>query len=135
MLIRYHPISQSRNKLISNGEQLFKATNSSPITLGVISPQKLYDNFSTNSQINPGTSDENRNSKVRTIKILLDSGASASNVCEDVLYKRHRILKDEKSKWSTMEGTFNTTFVTEIILKLPELNHSTKIYAKCHLTN
>ena len=26
-------------------------------------------------------------------------------------------------------------FVTEIILKLTELNHSAEIYAKCHLTN
>ena len=32
-----------------------------------------------------------------------------------------------------MAGTFTTTFVTEIILKLPELNLSAKIYAKCHL--
>ena len=31
-----------------------------------------------------------------------------------------------------MAGTFNTYFVTEIIL---ELNHSTEIYVKCHLTN
>ena len=29
---------------------------------------------------------------------------------------------------------FNT-FVTEIILKLKELNHSTEIHAKCQLTN
>ena len=34
-----------------------------------------------------------------------------------------------------MAGSFNTTFVTEIILKLPELNHSAKIYAKCYLAN
>ena len=34
-----------------------------------------------------------------------------------------------------MAGTFNTTFVTELILKLPELNHSADIYVKCHLTN
>ena len=34
-----------------------------------------------------------------------------------------------------MAGTFNTTFVREIILKLPELNHSAEIYAKCHLTD
>ena len=34
-----------------------------------------------------------------------------------------------------MAGTFNTSFVTEIILKLPELNHSAEIYAKCHLTD
>ena len=34
-----------------------------------------------------------------------------------------------------MVGTFNTIFATEIISKLPELNHSSKFYAKCHLTN
>ena len=32
-----------------------------------------------------------------------------------------------------MAGTFNTTFVIEIILKLPKFNHSAEIYAKCHL--
>ena len=54
---------------------------------------------------------------------------------KDVLYKRRRILKDKKNKRSTMAGTFNTSFVTEIILKLPELNHSAEIYTKCRLTN
>ena len=34
-----------------------------------------------------------------------------------------------------MAGTFNTSFVTEIIIKLPELNHSTEIYAIYHLTD
>ena len=64
--------------------------------------------------------DENKNSKVCTVKILLDSGASASIVRNDVLYERHKILKDKTNKWSTMAVTFNTTFVTEIMLKLPK---------------
>ena len=34
-----------------------------------------------------------------------------------------------------MAETFKTTFVTELKLKLPELNDSAKIFAKCHLTN
>ena len=34
-----------------------------------------------------------------------------------------------------MAGTFNTTFVTEMKLKFPELHHSAKIYAKCHFIN
>ena len=34
-----------------------------------------------------------------------------------------------------MAGTFNTTPLSEIILKLPELNHSAENYAKCHLTD
>ena len=34
-----------------------------------------------------------------------------------------------------MAETFNMTFVTKLILKLPELNHSAEVYAKCHLTD
>ena len=34
-----------------------------------------------------------------------------------------------------MAGTFNTTFITETIYEILELNHSAEIYAKCHLTN
>ena len=56
-------------------------------------------------------------------------------VRKDVIYKHHKIVKDKKNKWSTMAGAFKTTFVTEIILKLPELNHSAEISTKCHLTN
>ena len=69
------------------------------------------------------------------INILLDSGASALIIHKDVSYNRQQILKDKKSKWSTMAGTFNTTFVTEITLKLPELNHSAENYKKYYLTN
>ena len=103
--------------------------------LGVILPPKLRGKIPTNSQINPVNSDENKIFKVRTIKILLDCGASASIVCKDVLHDHHQILKDKNNKWSTMAGTFNTTFVIEIILKLPESNQSAEIYTKCHLTN
>ena len=34
-----------------------------------------------------------------------------------------------------MAVTFHTTFVTKIILKLPELYHSAEIYVKYHLTD
>ena len=54
--------------------------NFSPITFGVILPPKPSGNNTTNSQINPGTLNENKNSKAHTIKISLDSGASASIV-------------------------------------------------------
>ena len=105
------------------------------ITFGIILPSNPRGKNSTNSQINPGSLDENQNSKVFTIKILLDSGVCALIIHEDVLYERHTILKDKKKICSTMAGTFNTTFVIDIILKLPESNHSAEIYAKCHLTN
>ena len=98
-------------------------------------PPNLCGKNLTNSQIDQGITNENNKSKVHTFKILLDSGASASIVRKDVLHKRHRILKDKKNKCSTMVGTFNTTDVTEIILKLSELNHSKKIFLKSLVTN
>ena len=118
--------------MISNSEQLFNATDLLLITFGVILPPSPHVINSTKSQINPGP-DENKNSKVPTIKILLNSGAGVSIVRKDILYERHKILKDKKNKWSIMAGTFNTSFLTEIILKLLELNHSSKICIKCHL--
>ena len=66
--------------------------------------------------------DENQNAKICTIKILLDSSANAPIVRKDVLYKQHKILKDNKNRWSTTAGTFNTTFVAETLLKLLELS-------------
>ena len=68
-------------------------------------------------------------------QILLDSGASASIVRKDVLHEQQKIRKDKKNKWSPMAGTFNTTFVTEIMSKLPELNHFAVIYATVKLLN
>ena len=38
-------------------------------------------------------------------------------VHKDVLYKHYKILKHKKNKWSTMAGTFYTTFVTEIMME------------------
>ena len=105
MSIRTCLVSQPKNKLISNNEQLFNAIDLSPLTFGVILPPNPRSKKSTNSQINPGTQGENKNSKVLTIKILVDSGASASIVQKDVLYKRHKIFKDKKNKWSPMAGT------------------------------
>ena len=52
-----------------------------------------------NSQISLETLDENENSKLHTVKILLDSGASASIIRKDVLYKQHKTVKDKKNKW------------------------------------
>ena len=60
--------------------------NLSPITFGVILPLNPRDKNSINSRINPVAIDESRNYKVPIIKISLDSGASESVVCKDVLY-------------------------------------------------
>ena len=97
MSIRSRLVSQPNKKLKLNNEQSINSTDLSPITFGVILPPKLCGKISTNSQINLATSDENRNSKVRTIKILLDSSANASIVRKDALYERHKILNDKKN--------------------------------------
>ena len=55
MSIRSSIVSQPRNKLISNSKQLFNATDSSPITVGVILPPNRRCKISTNSQISPRT--------------------------------------------------------------------------------
>ena len=85
MSIRSRLVSQPKNKLYSNREQLFIAMDLSPITFGIILPSNPRGKKSTNFQNNPGTLNENSNSKACTIKILLDSYASASIVRKDVL--------------------------------------------------
>ena len=50
--------------------------------------------------------DENKYSKVPTIQMLLYNGASASIVSKDVLYKRHRILKDKIINSLLWQGPF-----------------------------
>ena len=61
-------VSQPKNKLISNSEQLFNATDLSPITFGVILPPNPKDSITL--QIKLGTLDEKINSKVYTFKII-----------------------------------------------------------------
>ena len=73
---------------------MFNATDLLPITFGVTLHPKLCGEISINSQNNPKTSDENKNYNLHIIKILLDSGASTSIKHKDVLYKRHKILKE-----------------------------------------
>ena len=59
--IRSCLVSQPNIKLNSKSEQLFNSTDLSPITFGVILPPKLRGKISTNSQIIPVNSDENKN--------------------------------------------------------------------------
>ena len=87
-------ISYSSSEWKKDSHELF-VTNLSPITFSVILPPKIRGKISTISQINPTTSDENKNS-------------GASIIRKDVLYKHHKILKDKENKWSTIAGTFNT---------------------------
>ena len=83
MSIRSWLVTQPKNKLNSNNEQLFHATDLSPIAFNKILPPNPCSKNSKNSQISQETTDKNKNSKVHTIKILLDSSDSASIVCKD----------------------------------------------------
>ena len=61
MSIRSRLINQPKNESVSNNEQLFNATDLSPITFGVILAPNTCGKNSTNSQNNLGTMDENNN--------------------------------------------------------------------------
>ena len=80
MSIRSRLVSQPKNKLLSNNRQSINTKDLWPITFGLILPPSPCGKISTNSQNNLLSTKENENSKVCTIKILLDSGASASIV-------------------------------------------------------
>ena len=104
MSIRSRLVSQSNDLLISNSDQSINATDLSPITFGEILPPRLCGIISTNSQINLVNLDDNKRSKVRTIKIFLDNGASASIIPKHVFYERHKILKDERINGQLWQG-------------------------------
>ena len=71
----------------------------------------------------------------RSVKILLDSGASAS-----IINKRHvreiDVLRgtEHDSSWTTLAGTFSTSVCTKAQLELPEFNHTATIEAQLHVT-
>ena len=87
MVFRSRLVSRPKIKSISSCEYLFNATDLLPITLGVILPSTLRGKNSINSQNDPGTLHENKTSNVHTIKILLDSDASASTIRNNILYE------------------------------------------------
>ena len=69
------------------------------------------------------------------VKILLDSGASASIISEKYVRKKNYYLeKTTSNTWSTMAGSFATSYETEVQLKLPELYHTAHITATFHVT-
>ena len=115
MSIRFHLVSQSNNKLISNNEQLFNVMNLPPVICHIIYLQMYVVRTQQILKLIQELQ-MRKKSKVCTVKILLDSGASASNELNEILHERYKILKDKNIKWSNMTGILNTTFVREIIL-------------------
>ena len=66
---------------------------------------------------------------------MLDSGASTSIVNNSYVRGNTSLRKTSTCTWSTMAGTFNTSSLMELNIKLPELNHTAMITAEFHVTN
>ena len=72
----------------------------------------------------------------RYVKILMDSGASASIIHDSFL--RANIFNTRKTsanKWSTMARSFSTLCKVEVKIKLPKLNFTSHIFAPFHVTS
>ena len=93
-----------------------------PIVFGTIVQNKSHPNGHTNQARN------------KNVKILLDSGASASIIQHSYLRKNDFTQDKTIHEWTTMAGTFKTTRTAKIELKLPELNSTATIAVKCHVT-
>ena len=107
-----------------------------PITFGILLPSGCTNKSSTVHTENMS------HTKIRApigsstyIKMLLDSGASASIISENcVRTKNYYLRKTLSNTWSTMAGSFATSYETEVNLKLPELFHTAHISVPFHVT-
>lgn len=70
--------------------------------------------------------------KLKTILVLLDSGAS-STIVSDTLVEILCVRKDERVDWATMNGVFTTEGHGEIKFVLPELNPTAVIKHNVHV--
>ena len=71
--------------------------------------------------------------KQQDIRILLDSGSSATLIKES-LCKKLRVKPGTESTWNTASGTFRTKGTTKIELTLPEFYPDRRINWKMHTT-
>ena len=69
------------------------------------------------------------------INILMDSGASASIICNSFVHtNKFNTRKTSANKWSTMDGSFSMLCEAEVKIKLPELNFTAHIFTPFHIT-
>ena len=69
------------------------------------------------------------------VKILMDSGDSASIIHKSYISKNNFITKGTSTnKWSTMAGSFSMSHEAEITFKMPELNVTAHISVPVHMT-
>ena len=78
------------------------------IVLYDISGRSLYQTNTKENKTRATAINTRRTRSNETVKILLDSGASASIVNHSYVHKNSFSTKSTTQKWSTMAGTFNT---------------------------
>ena len=109
-----------------------------PITFGNIlenTSETQDDNINIKKKKKNNKNNTNKHYNKTHVKILLDSGASVSIVNNSYARGNKNIPKSYTCMWSTMAGTFNTSSLTELNIKLPELNHTAMITTEFHVTN
>ena len=77
---------------------------------------------------------EGQKPEPKTIRVLLDSGASATLI-EGSLVERLRQRAMPEVSWCTRGGTFNTTAKTTIHFTMPELSESKMITWSAYVDN
>ena len=70
----------------------------------------------------------------RNVKILMDSGASAS-IIRDSFIRTNKFNKASVNKWSTMAESFSMSYEAEVKIKLPELYFTAHIFAPFYVTS
>ena len=77
---------------------------------------------------------KNREGDVRPIRILLDTGTSATIVLKRyVMRGSQRVSWNQKTKWTTMRGSFVTTQQRLLEFRFPEFHHHKTIEWTCHV--
>ena len=72
--------------------------------------------------------------KPKSVKILLDSGGSASIISKSLTSKLDKTRSD-KTDWKTVAGTFSTNETVQAAFSLPELHEERMVTWKFHVTD
>ena len=77
---------------------------------------------------------ENREGDVRPIRVLLDTRTSATIVLKHyIMQGSQRVSRNQKTKWTTMGGSFVTTQQHLLEFQFPEFHHHKTIEWTCHV--
>ena len=130
-----------RSRLVShsNSNKNYKKFTSSmqedlvPIIFGELIPE---DKIRKNNSKNMSVSQNYVRSNSMYVKILMNSGASAS-IIHDLVVRRNKFntRKTSANNWSTIAGSFPTSCEAEVKVKLPELNFTAHTFPPIYVTS